>query len=148
MLGVLVLVNSTLVFLYGFFLNVSFAGGCETKKERRIIGVLCAAIWVAQVLCWKIFGFTTTWRLYPLISHVPLTLTLVFALKKPLGISVASLLAAYFCCQLPRWVATIFLELFGTEIAYQISYSVVILPIFFLLKTYFTPDAYNVRSYA
>lgn len=148
MVSVLVLVNSTLVFLYGFFLNVSFAGGCETKKDRRIIGVLCATIWVVQVLSWRIFGFTATWRLYPLISHIPLTLTLVFALKKPLGVSVASMLTAYFCCQLPRWVATLFFALFGTEIAYQISYSLIIFPIFFLLNRYFTAAAYKAMSYS
>ncbi|MCK9477920.1 MAG: GHKL domain-containing protein [Firmicutes bacterium] len=144
----LVLVNATLVFLYGFFLNIGFAGGCETKKDRRIIGVLCAAIWVAQVLCWRIFGFTAAWRLYPLIAHIPLTLTLVFALKKPLGVSVVSLLTAYFCCQLPRWIATMFFALFGTEIAYQISYSLVIFPIFFLLNRYFTAAAYKAMSYS
>lgn len=148
MVDLLVLVNSTLVFLYGFFLNVSFAGGCETKKDRRIIGVLCITIWVTQVLSWRIFGFTATWRLYPLISHIPLTLTLVFALKKPLGVSVASLLTAYFCCQLPRWVATMFFALFGTEIAYQISYSLVIFPMFFLLQRYFTAAAYKAMSYS
>lgn len=148
MVNLLLLVNSTLVFLYGFFLNVSFAGGWETKKERRIIGVLCVAIWAAQVLSWRVFGFDATWRLYPLISHLPLMLTLIFALKKPLGVSVASMLTAYFCCQLPRWVATIFLALFGTEIAYQISYSLIIFPIFYLLKKYFTAAAYKAMSYS
>ena len=148
MVDALVLVNATLFFLYSFFLNVRFEGGCETKKDRRIIGVLCAVIWVAQVLCWRIFGFTTAWRLYPLIAHIPLTLTLVFALKKPLGVSVVSLLTAYFCCQLPRWVATMFFALFGTEIAYQISYSLIIFPIFFLLNRYFTAAAYKAMSYS
>lgn len=73
MVDALVLINSTLVFLYGYFLSISFAGGWKTKKERRIIGVLCVVIWCVQVLCWKIFGFTATWRLYPLISHVLLS---------------------------------------------------------------------------
>ena len=148
MVNVLVLINSTLVFLFGYFLNVSFAGGCETKRDRQIIGVLCAAIWLAQVLSWKFFGFTATWRLYPLISHLPLTLTLVYALKKPLGVSVVSLLTAYFCCQIPRWIATIFFALFGTEIAYQISYSLIIFPVFFLLNRYFTAAAYKAMSYS
>jgi two-component system sensor histidine kinase AgrC len=148
MVDILVLINATLVFLYGFFLNVSFAGGCETKRDRHIIGILCVVIWAVQVLCWRIFGFTFTWRLYPLISHIPLTLTLVFLLKRPLGVSVASLLAAYFCCQLPRWVATLFFTLFGTEIAYQISYSIVVFPIFYLLKRYFTAPAHKAMSYS
>lgn len=148
MIDALVLINSSLVFLYRFFLNVSFAGGCETKKDRRIIALLCIIIWAVQVLCWRIFGFIATWRLYPFTSHLPLILTLVFALKKPLGVSVASTLTAYFCCQLPRWVATIFFALFGTEIAYQISYSMVIFPIFFLLNRYFTVAAYKAMSYS
>jgi len=148
MIDILALINTTLVFLYGFFLNVSFAGGYETKKAKRILRVLCFVIWFAQILCWKVFGFTATWRLYPLITHVPLILTLVLGLKKPLGVSIASMLTAYFCCQLPRWVATLFLALFGTEVAYQISYSIAIFPIFFLLKRYFTNAAYKAMSYS
>lgn len=148
MADALVLVNSTLVYLYGFFLNVSFTGGCKTKRERHIIGILCLSIWIAQVLSWKLFGFTFTWRIYPVISHIPLMLTLVFVLKKPFGISAASLLTAYFCCQIPRWVATIFFELFDAEIAYQASYSLAIIPIFFLLKKYFADAAYKAMSYS
>ena len=148
MANILALINTTLVFLYGFFLSISFAGGCETKRDRHIIGILCVAIWAAQVLCWRLFGFTFTWRLYPLISHIPLILTLVFCLKKPFGVSVASVLTAYFCCQLPRWVATLFFGLFGTEIAYQISYSIAIFPTIYLLNRYFTAAAHKAMSYS
>jgi len=144
----LVLINSTLVFLYGFFLTVNFAGGCSTQKERRIIIVLCTTILITQVLCWRLFGFTSTSQLYPLISHLPITLTLVFALKKPWSVSIASILTAYFCCQLPRWVATIFYALFCTNIAYQVSYSLIIFPIYYLLKRYFTAAAYRAMSYS
>jgi len=144
----LLLINSTLVFLYGFFLTLRFAGGCSTHKERHIIGILCAAILATQIICWRLFGFTATSQFYPLISHLPITLALVFALKKPLGVAVASVLTGYFCCQLPRWVATIFLELFGTQTAYQISYSLFIFPIFFLLSRYFTASAYKAMSYS
>lgn len=144
----LVLLNSTLVFLYGFFLNISFAGGCKTKKERHIIGISCLGLWLVQVICWLIWGFNATRQLYPLISHLPLTLTLVFVLKKPWGVSISSVLTAYFCCQLPRWVATMFLAIFGTDVAYQISYSIVIFPIFFILNRYFTGAAHKAMSYS
>ena len=33
MANILALINTTLVFLYGFFLSISFAGGCETKRS-------------------------------------------------------------------------------------------------------------------
>lgn len=148
MVDILILINSAQVFLYGFFLTLRLAGGCSSQKERHIIGVLCISISVVQVLCWRFFGFTATWKFYPLISHLPIILVLVFALKKPLGISIVSVLTGYFCCQLPRWVATIFLELFGTQIAYQISYILTIPPIFFLLNRYFTASAYKAMSYS
>lgn len=148
MVDLLVLVNSALVFAYGFFLTLSFAGGCTTQKDRRTIALLCTSVFAVQILCWKLLGFTTTRKLYPLISHLPITLTLVFALKKPLGVTIASVLTGYFCCQLPRWVATIFFLLFGTVTAYQISYSLIIFPIFYLLNRYFTVAAYKAMSYS
>jgi len=148
MINWLILINSSLVFLYGFFLTIQFAGGCSTQKERHIVGILSTAILITQVACWRLFGYTATSQLYPLISHLPIILTLVFALKKPLGMSIASLLTAYFCCQLPRWIATMFFALFGTQFAYQISYSIVIFPIYFLLKRYFAAAANKAMSYS
>jgi len=148
MLDLLLLANSTLVFLYGFFLTISFAGGYENKKNRHLLGILCAILLAVQVLCWRVLGFSATQKLYPLISHLPIILTLVFMLKKPLGVSIASMLTAYFCCQLPRWIATIFFALFNSKIAYEISYCLVIFPIYFLLNGYFTSAAHKAMTYS
>ena len=141
------LITFILIFAYGFFLTISFAGGCASQKERRVIGILCVSAFLVQFVFSMRFGLTTTWYFYPLIAHLPIVLTLVFALKRPLGIAVGSVLVAYFCCQLPRWIASIFLALFATELVSQISYSLSIIPIFFLLKRYFTTPAYKAMTY-
>jgi two-component system sensor histidine kinase AgrC len=142
------LITFILIYVYGFFLTISFAGGCTSPKERRATGILCVSALLVQLVFLRLFGLTATWYFYPLIAHLPIALTLVFALKRPVGMAVGSVLAAYFCCQLPRWIASIFLALFGTQLAFQISYSLFIIPIFFLLKRYFTTPVYKSMSYS
>lgn len=142
------LMTSVSVYFYGFFLTISFSGGCASQKERLKIGVLFVGVFGVQVSCWALFGLTATWYFYPLITHLPIVMTLIFGLKKPFGVAVASMLAAYFCCQLPRWIGTLFLALLGTQFAFQVSYSLVIIPIFILLKRYFTAPAYKAMSYS
>lgn len=145
---VLSTLNYALVLLYGILLSVSFAGGCTSPKDRWSVAVLSITVMLVQALCWLMWGLAVTARLYPLISHIPLVLTLAFALKKPWFVAISSVLTAYFCCQLPRWIGTIALYLFETQLAYQLVYLISIFPIFILLCQYFSQPAYKAMTYS
>jgi two-component system sensor histidine kinase AgrC len=141
-------INYALVLLYGIFLTISFAGGCATKKERRMMAALCIIIFTLQMSSYALWGLATTKRLYPLISHSPLFLVLVLILKKSWGVALTSILTAYFCCQLPRWFGTLALFLFDTQLAYQLGYILSIVPLFFFLRRFFGVAAYNAMTYS
>ncbi|MGJ4849653.1 sensor histidine kinase [Bacillota bacterium Meth-B3] len=141
-------VNYALVLLYGALLAVGFAGGCASKTERRTVAALSVAILSVQMLCYALWGLAATKRLYPLIAHLPLFLGLVFALKRPWGVALVSVLTAYFCCQLPRWFGTLALYLFGAKLAYQLGYTLSIVPLFVLLRRYFAAAAYRAMTYS
>lgn len=128
MTAVLDLLNYGFVLLYGTFLTVGFAGGCSSKKERRMVAVVGAIILIAQVISYSLWGFEQTKKLYPLICHLPLFLMLVLLFKRTWGVALVSVLTAYFCCQLPRWIGTLTLFLFGTSLAYQLGYMISIVP--------------------
>ena len=140
--------NYAMVLLYGIFLSVSFAGGCTSQKERRCVAVLCIAVLMVQGLCWQFWGLGITMRCYPFISHLPLVLTLVIALKRQWGVAVVSVLTAYFCCQLPRWIATIALYIYGSQLAYEMGYIISIVPIFCFLEKYFAVAAHRAMTYS
>lgn len=142
------LVNYALVLVYGALLTVSFAGGCATKKERRTVTALCVIVLAVQVLSYVILGLENTKKLYPLISHLPLFLMLILMFKRPWGVALASVLAAYFCCQLPRCIGTFTLYLFKTNLAYQAGYMLSLAPLYFFLRRYFTTAAYRAMTYS
>ncbi|NCB29870.1 MAG: GHKL domain-containing protein [Clostridia bacterium] len=148
MVTVLGSINYGLVLIYGVLLSVDFAGGCASKKERYAVALLSFIIFAAQMLSYTLWGLANTKKLYPLISHFPLFLMLTFALKKPWGVALASVLTAYFCCQLPRWIGALSLCLFGTQLAYQAGYLLSIVPLYIFLQRYFTIAAHRAMTYS
>lgn len=148
MAATLGLLNYGLVLQYGILLSVRFAGGCGARINRWWIAAFGLSMLSVQYLCWSFLGLTLTTKLYPLISHLPLVLMLVYGLKKPWGIAIASVLTAYFCCQLPRWMGTISLSLFETQLAYEAGYAISIVPLFYVLWKYFAKAAYRAMTYS
>ena len=148
MTNILGIINYAFVLLYGAFLTIGFAGGCTSEKERRELAVLSVILLAVQTLSYFLLGFENTRKLYPLISHLPLFLMLVCRFKRPWSVVLASVLTAYFCCQLPRWIGTITLHLFGTTLAYELGYMLSLFPLFFLLRRYFAKAAYQAMTFS
>lgn len=145
---VLGLLNYGFVLLYGILLTVGFSGGCTSKKEHRMVAVLSIFILAVQIVSYALWGLEYTKKLYPLIAHLPLFLMLVLLFKRRLGVALVSVLTAYFCCQLPRFIGTFTLYLFKTKLAYQTGYMISIIPLYFLLQRYFTMPAYRAMTYS
>ena len=137
-----------LVLLYGTLLAICFAGGCPSKKDRREVAVLSVIILAAQTLSYLLLGLENTRKLYPLISHLPLFLMLVFRFKRPWGVALTSILTAYFCCQLPQWIGAVSFHLFGTMLAYALGYLLSLVSLFILLRRYFAKAAYRAMTFS
>lgn len=148
LLTILSVFNYGLVLLYGLFLSVFIAGGWENGKQRSLVIALCPAFLLIQTLCWLLLGEDTVKKLYPLIVHLPLILSLIFALKKPVGVSIVSVLTAYLCCQLPRWGNIAVDAVLGSELAGEMAYTLLIAPLFFLLVHYFVKPAHSAMTYS
>lgn len=141
LVNILSVLNSGLVFLFGALLSLLITGGCKARREWIIFFALCLFFLALQLHSLLAFGLDTAKRLYPLYIHIPLLLGLVIGLKRPVGISLGSIFAAYLCCQLPRCGAVIVITATRSVLAGQIVYTVIIAPIFFFLWRYFVPSA-------
>lgn len=139
--------NGGLVLLYGLFLSVFVAGRWQDKKQRGLVIAMCPALLLIQVPFWLLLGETTVEQLYPLIIHLPLMLFLIFGLKKSAGIAVVSVLIAYLCCQLPRWVKIAAVVAFRSELVGEVAYLVFIGPLFYVLMRFFVKPTYNLIMY-
>lgn len=140
--------NAGLVLIYGVFLSVFIAGGWQNRKQSRQVIVLSLLLLLIQVPLWQLLGEFTVERLYPLIIHLPLVLILVFALKKPIGVSIASVLIAYLCCQIPHWIKIAVVATTHAELAGEIAYTICIGPLFYVMLRYFVKPANGLLVYS
>ena len=96
--------NGVAVALFGIALSAAFCDIHWTKKNRIILAVGSAAILLMQALITYMDSWTAMQETYPLITHLPLAIILSVLSGKWLWPTI-SVLAAYLCCQLRRWVA-------------------------------------------
>lgn len=144
--ALLSMVNYALVLIYGVFLSADIAGGWETKRQKRYISLLCPLLLAIQCPFYVLFDADTVRRLYPLIVHLPLILALILLLKKPFGLALVSVCTANLCCQLPRWIKLSVTVLSSSALAGEASYTLLILPIFFLLRRYVVTTVHSAIS--
>lgn len=122
--------------LFGVALSVSFAGMKNTRKDNIVVGCSCAILLFVQSSCWWLFGIDLTSKLYPLIIHLPMILFISIYLKRTWLISSVSVLSAYLCCQVPRWIGSIGGGIFNSKLIEHIFYIAAVFFAYYLFKTY------------
>ncbi|MEG1475487.1 MAG: ATP-binding protein, partial [Longicatena sp.] len=140
--------NYGLVLLFGVFLSVLFVGENQGKKENISIIIFLIFTLCIQIACVFLFGLEVTKMIYPLIVHLPLIIFLVLVLKNHWGESIVSVLVSYFCCQLPRWTALLFQQIFHAKIIYNVTYSIAIIIFFLLIWRFFAKSIQQAMKYS
>lgn len=146
--SVLDVLSYGLVLVYGLVLAAAIAGSFETARQRRIVLCLCPVFLLVQLLGWLLLGKDGVTQIYPLIVHLPLVLILVFALKRPWGVSIVSTCMAYLCCQPPHWGRVAAEMLTHSAFAAIIIYILLLGAFLHLLQRYFVAAAYSTMTYS
>lgn len=133
MLPVLQVANSAVVGLFGMVLSCAF---CPVKWERRnvLIMAVCAfGIFLVQGLLLFCAPEEVNRLAYPLSTHLPLTLALCVLSRRKLWPFI-SVLTAYLCCQMRRWIALMAVAAFsgGEMLQYSVELAAT-LPLLLLL---------------
>lgn len=93
-------------FWFGILLTYQFAG---VKFSDRKIIIKMLAFCTLSILIQLIIGlgYSTELgeKLYPIITHLPLILWLIFVHKIKWEISVGAVVTAYLCCEFPDWIS-------------------------------------------
>ena len=96
MMDGIALANNIAVGLYGMILSAAFCDMTWTARRRWVFTGCMAAILALQgVVTWR-FAAETTRYLYPLITHLPLAVTLGVMNRRALWPTIA-VLTAYLC---------------------------------------------------
>lgn len=98
------LLNNVSVSFFGSILSASFCDAVNTRKKRGIFVCGIMLMPLLQGLVYFLWGAEFMQEVYPLVVHLPLLL-LLYGLTGRLLWPFFSILTAYLCCQLRRWIA-------------------------------------------
>ena len=133
---ILIMLRACIVMLFGMAVSLLFAGVQRTRAGNLANAFFYTLMLFAQILCWHMFGMQTTLQLYPFIAHLPVIIFIVLYFKRPWLISISSVLAAYLCCQIPRWIGSVAGAISGIRLVNHISYFVATCIVYYILKRY------------
>ena len=142
------LLNDAAVGVYGMILSAAFCGITWTKGKKWVYGLSMAAILLAQA---AVYGMTTDLQLlkllYPLVTHMPLVLVLAILERKLLWPTI-SVLTAYLCCQLRRWLALLLTALMSGGAEVQTAAELALtLPLLLGLLYFVAPAVRTIAGY-
>jgi len=141
MITLLFFLSYASVFLYGLILTAAFSGALKKKENRRLFIWFFFIIFSVQIALFFTAGQDALYKLYPLITHVPLVLILVFYCKKSWVNALVSLIGAYMFTLPRHWIGTLISILFGESlVVFYISELIITLPLLMLVYRYIAPS--------
>lgn len=142
------LINLASVGVFGMILSASFCDSLRTRRKRLTIAVSMAAILVFQGVFYFLVDPEVVELAYPFITHVPLAIVLCVLNRKCLW-PIISVLTAYLCCQIRRWLALLVITMFSGGAAMQNAVELAVtLPILLLLMRFISPSIRTVSNYS
>ena len=129
------LLNGIAVAVFGMILSASFCDIDWNRKKRMLMTGSMAGLLLIQGIIFYFMDSGMVRHLYPMITHLPLMLILYLFTKQRLW-ALGSVLTAYLCCQVRRWLALFVTAVMGGDAAMQgIAELIITLPLLlFLLK--------------
>ena len=135
----ILLLNGFSVAVFGMILSASFSDIVWSRKKKiAMLGSMAGLLMIQGIILY--FMETEMVRfLYPVITHFPLMLLLLILTKKKLW-AVVSVLVAYLCCQVRRWLALLITAtVCGDAIVQQIAELLITVPLLLILLKYVSP---------
>ena len=95
------------VLVFGVYVSLKLACGKLGAREWKAFALTSPVLLLLQGLCLQAWDISQVRLLYPLITHLPMLLVCILALKVRWNIALISVVVSYSMCQLPRWVGLV-----------------------------------------
>ena len=133
------LLNGSAVAIFGMVLSASFCDINWNRKKYVIMAGSMAGLLAVQGIIIYFMETEIVRLLYPVITHLPLMLILFGFIKQRLW-AAGTVLTAYLCCQIRRWLAlAVTAVLGGGAMMQEIAEFVITIPLLLLLLKYISP---------
>lgn len=141
------LLDGFAVSIYGSVLSASFCDALNTGRKRWIFWCFAIFLPLLQGFIYSVWDAEFLRRIYPLVVHLPLMLML-YILSRDLLWAGISVVSAYLCCQLRRWLALLVVALTsGGELMQDMVQLLVTLPLLLLLLRFVAPAVRQLAHY-
>lgn len=138
-MNIISLLNGIAVAIFGMVLSASFCDICWTRKKKLWMTGSMAGLLAIQGIIYYFLEAETVREFYPVITHLPLMLIL-FQFTKQRMWAAGSVLTAYLCCQVRRWIALFVTALLSGDAVMQgISELIITIPLLLILLKYVSP---------
>lgn len=141
------LINLISVGIFGMVLSATFCDIIWTRKKIMLMVASMAVLFLFQGCIYYKVDFHIVEDFYPLITHLPLILVLCSLNRKCLWPTI-SVLTAYLCCQIRRWLALLIVAIFsGDWVMQNIAELILTLPILLILVQFISPAVRSISHY-
>ena len=139
--NVLYILHNATTLLFGVYISAAFLG--IRMDRRNVLTLLCfsAASGVLCIISNLLWGAAGTQRIYPLIIHLPLVIFLHLYYKYRMAHCALSVLTAYLCCQVSKWVGLVAVSLTDEKWVYYAVRTAVTALVFYLFIRYVSDAA-------
>lgn len=136
------------VSIFGLILSAGFCDIPWTRQNKRYMAVSMSLIMLFQgIICFFTDVYSVKYY-YPLITHLPLVVILCVLSREFLW-PLISVLTAYLCCQLRRWLALLTVSVFsGGDLMQNAVETIVTLPLLLFLLHFFAPSVRSISHYS
>lgn len=146
-MNIVSIINHASVGIFGLVLSAGFCDIHWTRQKKLFLAGCISIIMLFQYIVLHFTDVYTVRRLYPLITHIPLTIALCILSMDFLCPPIA-VLTAYLCCQIRKWVALLVVSVFsGGEMMRDTVELIVTLPLFLLLLRVVAPSVRSISHY-
>ena len=133
--------HSVLLLCFGVFLSALLAGISPFKQRNIFLLTLIVVVsGVLQLASLSQFGEHVVWKIYPLITHLPIFLLLTLYYRKRVSTSLAAITTTYLCCQPSKWIGLLIQNLTESYAAEMLTRCLVFLLFGLVSAFYLTPS--------
>jgi hypothetical protein len=133
---ILAIIEAITIFFFGIFVSCAFAGIQYNKKNVWILSLFSILCCMAVLFANSLPNPIISWRIMPLLVHIPNLLLLVFYFHKRFTTSLAAVCTAFLLCQPPRWMYTTVLKIIPEIVVLQICIFLGLFILTFLFAIY------------
>ena len=105
--SILAVLHNATTLLFGVYISAAFLGVRMNRHNVFTLLIFSSAVGIIYIAAYLGLGTEGTEKIYPLIIHLPLVLFLSRYYKYKPALSVLSVLTAYLCCQISKWVGLV-----------------------------------------